>query len=192
MVPSSYSPYFTTVATAAAALIGLLFVAVSLRDETIFGGDARPGGEALAITAFTGLVNSFTVALLALIPDANVGIAAVVLALISLVSVVRLNSRLHVARNGIVLAITLAAYGAQLGYGIVLILNSHDTGEIPSLAYILFATLVVALQRAWSLLRGRHLLPGTTLGGPAARAASRIASAQPEQPKEAPGDPGPA
>ena len=69
MVPGVYDAYFATLATAAAALIGLLFVAVSVRDDTIFGPNAMPGGEALAITAFTGLVNAFVVSLLGLIPQ---------------------------------------------------------------------------------------------------------------------------
>jgi hypothetical protein len=63
MVPGVYDAYLAAMATAAAALIGL-FVAVSVRDDTIFGPNAIPGGEALAITAFTGLVNSFVVSLL--------------------------------------------------------------------------------------------------------------------------------
>ena len=59
MVPGAYDAYFAAMATAAAALIGLLFVAVSVRDDTIFGPRAMPGGEALAVTAFIGLVSSF-------------------------------------------------------------------------------------------------------------------------------------
>jgi hypothetical protein len=73
MVPGVYDAYLAAMATAAAALIGLLFVAVSVRDDTIFGPNAMPGGEALAITAFTGLVNSFVVSLLGLIPKINIG-----------------------------------------------------------------------------------------------------------------------
>ncbi len=79
MVPSSYNAYFTAIATGAAALIGLLFVAVSVRDETIFGPKAIAGGEALAITAFTGLVNSLLISLLALIPQDNLGFGAIIL-----------------------------------------------------------------------------------------------------------------
>jgi hypothetical protein len=59
MVPAVYDTYLGAAATASAALIGLLFVAVSVRDDSIFGPKATPGGEALAMTAFTGLVNSF-------------------------------------------------------------------------------------------------------------------------------------
>ena len=105
----------SAMATAAAALIGLLFVAVSVRDDTIFGPNAMPGGEALAITAFTGLVNSFVVSLLGLIPKINIGEPAVIMAVISIVAIVRLQRRLHTGRNLIVLAITLLAYAAQFG-----------------------------------------------------------------------------
>jgi hypothetical protein len=157
MVPGAYDAYFAAAATAAAALIGLLFVAVSVRDDTIFGPKAVPGGEALAITAFTGLVNSFVVSLLGLIPKVNIGQPAVIMAVISIVAVVRLQRRLHAGRNLIVLAITLLAYAAQLGYGVLLILRPHDSDQLINLSFIVFVTLIVSLQRAWSLLRGRHL-----------------------------------
>ena len=85
MVPSSYNAFFTAIATGAAALIGLLFVAVSVRDETIFGPKAVAGGSALAITAFTGLVNSLLVSLLALIPQDNVGYGAAIIAVVDIV-----------------------------------------------------------------------------------------------------------
>jgi hypothetical protein len=58
MVPGVDDAYLGASATASAALVGLLFVAVSVRDDTIFGPKAMPGGEALAITAFTGLVTT--------------------------------------------------------------------------------------------------------------------------------------
>jgi hypothetical protein len=166
MVPTTFVPYFTAIATATAALIGLLFVAVSLRDESIFGKDARPGGEALAVSAFTGLVNSFAVAVLAMIPDANVGYAAVVLAVLSLAGAVRLNQRLHAAKNLLVYVTTLAAYGTQLGYGIYLILSPHDGNAVRNVCYILFATMVVALARAWNLLRGKYTTDEPATGLP--------------------------
>ena len=93
MVPGVYDAYLAAMATAAAALIGLLFVAVSVRDDTIFGPNAMPGGEALAITAFTGLVNSFVVSLLGLIPKTNIGEPAVIMAVIGIVAIVRLQRR---------------------------------------------------------------------------------------------------
>jgi len=167
MVPSAYNAYLAAAATAAAALIGLLFVAVSLRDDTIFGANAMPGGEALAITAFTGLVNSFVVSLLGLIPSSNIGVAAIISGVISFVAILRLQRRLHSARNSVVLVITLIVYGAQIFYGIALLIKPHDKTQVANLAFILFATLLVSLQRAWSLLKGKHIVtpPGAALAG---------------------------
>jgi len=157
MVPSAYDPYLTAVATAAAALVGLLFVAVSLRDETVFGPRAVPGGAALAITAFSGLVNAFVVALLGLLPDSNIGWAATAMAVLDVVAVVRLHSRLHWAKNTTVLAIAILAYLAQLGLGLGLLASPHDSGLVDDLAFVLFITLIGSLQRAWSLMTGAHL-----------------------------------
>ena len=72
MVPGVYDTYLAAMATAAAALIGLLFVAVSVRDDTIFRAEGHTGRRSLTITALTGLVNSFVVSLLGLIPTALV------------------------------------------------------------------------------------------------------------------------
>ena len=167
MVPGVYDAYFAAMATAAAALIGLLFVAVSVRDDTIFGPNAVPGGEALAITAFTGLVNSFVVSLLGLIPKVNIGEPAVIMAVIGIVAIVRLQRRLHTGRNLLVLAITLLAYAAQLGFGVLLLVDPHDSGQLINLSIIVFVTLIVSLQRAWSLLKGKHLASagGTAVTG---------------------------
>ena len=167
MVPGVYDAYFAALATAAAALIGLLFVAVSVRDDTIFGPNAMPGGEALAITAFTGLVNSFVVSLLGLIPKVNIGEPAVIMAVISIVAIVRLQRRLRTGRNPLVLAITLLVYAAQFGFGVLLLVDSHDSDQVINLSIIVSVTLIVSLQRAWSLLKGKHLASadGTAVTG---------------------------
>ena len=157
MVPAAYDAYLAAVATAAAALIGLLFVAVSVRDDTIFGPNAMPGGEALAVIAFTGLVNSFVVSVLGLIPKINIGEPAVIMAVISIVAIIRLQRRLHRGRNLIVLAVTLLAGAAQLGLGVLLLCDPHDSDQLINLSFVIFVTMIVSLQRAWSLLRGKHM-----------------------------------
>jgi hypothetical protein len=160
MVPPPYSGYFSTAATAAGALIGLLFVAVSFRHDTIFGAKATRGGEALAITAFTGLVNAFFVSMLALVPKANIGVGATIMAAISIFSIVRLDLRSYLRRGRGTVTIqllSLIAYTTQLSQGLRLLVNSHASGAIEILAYLVFASMAVALQRAWSLLTGKHL-----------------------------------
>jgi heme/copper-type cytochrome/quinol oxidase subunit 4 len=157
MVPSSYNAFFAAVATGAAALIGLLFVAVSVRDETIFGAKSVAGGRALAITAFTGLVDVLLISLLGLIPQDNLGYGAAILGVISTWSVIQLHRGLHWARSTILLSLAVLAYLVQLWYGIVLLIHPHNTGSVNSICYVLFAVTVVSLQRAWSLLEGKHL-----------------------------------
>jgi hypothetical protein len=45
----------------------------------------------------------------------------------------------------------------QLGLGVLLLVDPHDSDQLINLSIIIFVTLIVSLQRAWSLLRGRHL-----------------------------------
>jgi hypothetical protein len=59
-----------------------------------------------------------------------------------------------------VLAITLLAYAAQLGLGVQLLVDSHDSDQLINLSIVLFVTLIVSLQRASSLLKGKHLAGG--------------------------------
>jgi hypothetical protein len=173
MVPSTYVGYFTAASTAAGALIGLLFVAVALRADTIFGDKARRSGEALAITAFTGLVNSFFVSLLALLPLASLGETAAIMAVISIVSTIRLNRRIAKdLRHIFTVVITLGTYTYQLAAGLVLMLHQHDDAQVAALSYLVFASMAVALRRAWQLMQGKHLdaaeLAAAAASGPAA------------------------
>ena len=80
-VPAEFTAYFTAAAAAAGVLIGLLFVAVSLRPETVFGDGSSAAGRAQAGATFTALVNCFFVSMVALIPDAGLGIVAIVIAI---------------------------------------------------------------------------------------------------------------
>jgi hypothetical protein len=57
VVPAEFTGYFTAAAAAAGVLIGLLFVAVSLRSETVFGNGASAAGRAQAGSAFISLSN---------------------------------------------------------------------------------------------------------------------------------------
>jgi len=108
-------------------------------------------------------VNSFVVSLLGLIPKANIGEPAVIMAVISIVAVVRLQRRLHTGRNRIVLAITSLAYTAQFGFGLLLQVDPHDSEQLINLSFIVFrqadcvaAARVVAAQGEAPGWRTRH------------------------------------
>ena len=158
MVPDDFTGYFAAAATAAGALIGLLFVAASLRPETVLGRDAPPAARAIAGSAFTALVNSFFVSLIALIPDTRLGYTATVMALISLWSTLRLHGQVPRQDARVPqLALAMAAYLGQLGVGVASIFSPGTSGYVEAVAYLLVASFAVALRRAWSLAQGRHL-----------------------------------
>ena len=82
-----YHDFFVASAGAAAALIGLLFVAISFAPERIVGAEGEAGGYGNAQRAFIALVNVFFVSLVALIPHATGRVFAVIAALMLLLSI---------------------------------------------------------------------------------------------------------
>jgi hypothetical protein len=53
------------------------------------------------------------------------------MAVISIAAIVRLQRRLHTGRNMLVLAITLLVYAAQLGFGVLLLVESQYPRALP-------------------------------------------------------------
>jgi uncharacterized membrane protein len=158
VVPAEFNGYFAAAAAAAGVLIGLLFVAVSLRSDTVFGDDAPAAGRAQAGSAFISLANCFFVSLVALIPAAGLGVVAIIMSVISGVSTVRMHGRM--ARQELriaMLALSLVTYLFQLVIGILLVISPGDHTEVYSVAYLEIALFAVALGRAWGLVQGKHL-----------------------------------
>jgi hypothetical protein len=163
VVPAEFTGYFTAAAAAAGVLIGLLFVAVSLRPESVFGESASPGGRAKAGSAFASLVNTFFIALVALIPQANLGEVAVIMAVVSLISIARVHRRVPRQEIQVVLLfLGVGTYVYQLIAGVLLLASPKDRTQVFSMAYLAIASFAVALSRAWSLVQGRHLSAGTS------------------------------
>src|SRR5579863_9700569 len=86
MVPSTFTAYFAATSGAGAALIGLLFVSVSISPERIFARNAEPELTAVAGSAFTALVNAFFISSVALLPNINIGFVTIVLAAFGLIN----------------------------------------------------------------------------------------------------------
>lgn len=174
MVPSDFTSYFTAVAAGAGVLLGLLFVAVSLRTETIFGEAAPPMGRAQAGAAFIGLVNCFFVALVALIPQAGLAGVSITLAVISTLATIRLHRTL--ARHELhltMLVLGLGSYLFQLVIGIGLDLHPKSLTLVDCAAFLMIAQISVALSRAWGLVQGQHMAGSRTApAGPDGRSAS--------------------
>jgi hypothetical protein len=166
VVTGDFIAYFAAAATAAGTLIGLLFVAVSLRPESLRGEAGVPEAQAVSNAAFIALANGFIVALVALIPDTSLGYTAAVTALLSILFTLRLHLRLAWHASAVAeLALSMAAYLSQLVVGAALAARPHSQTLVHVVAYLLIASFAVGLSRAWSLLQGRYRVPKS--GSPA-------------------------
>jgi hypothetical protein len=169
MTPEIFANYFLASAGAGGALIGLLFVAVSIHPEYTLGGDAHPVRRGVASGAFTALTNAFFVSMSALIPLTNVGGIAVVVGVVDVFITLQLGldllqrARTVRAQSGrwgamvrviATLLVSVALYGYEGIIGVGLLLHPRDVGLTLSLAELLLGVYAVGLARAWELLGG--------------------------------------
>ncbi len=153
MIPHSYLDFMVASIGAAAALIGLLFVAISMRADQILGPNAPPRAQALASSGFTSLTNAFALSLLAVIPNTDLGYGAVSMALICFFRTIRLHRNLSSVQY-YMLILSVLAFVFQFIIGVIFIATPHSTTCVVSLCYIIFTSFAIALTRAWDLMKG--------------------------------------
>jgi hypothetical protein len=159
MTPASYQPFFSASVAASAALIGLLFVSVSIAPERVFGEQAEAGRKAQALSAFTALANVFFVSFGGLMPDVPLG---VIVTIVSMPAVVQTLALLGLVRHwraeralyrGIVLFLGSAAvYGFELAVGIQLWRSPANANALSELLDVLLGGYAIGLGRAWELM----------------------------------------
>jgi hypothetical protein len=146
--------FFAASVGSAAALIGLLFVAISLAPEKVFGLEAHPHRRANAERTFTALVNVFFVSLVALLPHSQnvaIGIVAVVSMAQTLrvgIEAFRRRPQLSTWRHTGILSLVAFAfeYGAAHGMGA----SGSFTDDV---VYVVLGLYLYALITSWGLLR---------------------------------------
>jgi hypothetical protein len=161
MVPASFQSFFVASASAGAALIGLLFVAISISPDRIFR-DGQPERTAVAASAFTALVNAFFISLGALIPQISIGWFVAIMAGLGLSNSLNLGMRLFrrgaprprltLLRRGLLVLLSLGIYGYQMYAAINIISYPNITGWDWTIAYVLLGVYGLGLTRAWELL----------------------------------------
>jgi hypothetical protein len=171
MVTGDYRDFFVVIATSAATLIGLLFVAMS-----VSGGRAqnhpqviREFRSAAALYAFT---NAFSVSLFGLVPGSNIGYPAAIIGVTGLVftaaglrTTLSLPAALQRRRpqfalmGGLVLVL-----GFQLFAGVELIRTPHDRTPLDTIGYVLVASLLLGIGRSWEMVGDRDTGILTSLG----------------------------
>ena len=88
MIPDSFTNFFVASAGAGAALLGLLFVSISISPEDKISENAEVELRVSAQGALTLLINAFFISLAALLPG-NYGIPVIIFAGISFVLALR-------------------------------------------------------------------------------------------------------
>ncbi|WP_432836742.1 hypothetical protein [Dactylosporangium sp. CA-092794] len=163
MVPEDLRDFFVASAGVAGALIGLLFVAMSVSaDRLAATEEAAPVHRIRAAAALTAFTDALTVSLFALIPGDDVawatvavggtGIAFVVAALLSLARLRLLWSRR--VRDALFLVGLLVAFAFQLVRGLQLGEHPQDSGIVDSIAVLVVVCFLLGVSRAWELIGG--------------------------------------
>jgi hypothetical protein len=159
VITGDYRDLFVAIASCAATLIGLLFVAISVSTEHARSHPQvmREFRSAASLLAFT---NAFTVAFFGLVPGNNIGYPAAIVGTFGLVftaagvrTILSLPAQ-HLRRRpqiGLVVALLLI-FGFQITYGIELVINPTHVGKITAIGDVLIASLLIGIGRAWELV----------------------------------------
>jgi hypothetical protein len=148
---AGYHDFFIASAGAAAALTGLLFVAISITTDKTFGEKADHVRRLAAERTFTAFTNVFFISMAALLPQQAIG-AITAIAALSLLQVARIavlawrSGRVSWRQIGL---ISIAIYAYELEQAILL-LRTNVMHE--SIVWIAFGLYAYALGSSWNLL----------------------------------------
>src|ERR1700722_2794642 len=163
MVPADIHDFFLASAGVAGALIGLLFVAISVSVGRL--NTAEVTGQLHRIRAYaalTGFLNALSVSLFSLVPGEKIGGAALTVAILglsfivaSLLSLIRVRQvRWPTARDAIFLIGLGVTFVLQLMSGLDVVNHPGDAGTVNNIAILVIVCFLIGIARAWELIGG--------------------------------------
>jgi hypothetical protein len=159
MTPESLHDLFLAAASTAGALIGLLFVAVSIAHDRLTATDVGLIHRIRASAALTAFTNALAVSLFALVPDGSLGTASTVTGLLGLgfisASLLTVFRHLRLSRlRDLTFLILLAAVCLQEVVAGQLYEHTHHLSDAEWLAILVICCFLIGIQRSWELIGG--------------------------------------
>jgi hypothetical protein len=162
VVPLSFHDFFSGCATIAGALIGLLFVALSVTSDYLSGEKARTDHQVRAGAAFSALVNTMVLALFALLPTVDLGTVGLTLSAAGLGTTVALIFALaredrRIGRGDIAMfVVLLVLYGLQLANSLRLEHAPRNVGLVVNQGVLAVCFFLFGIARSWQLVGARE------------------------------------
>ena len=170
MVPASFHDFFNGCASVAGALIGLLFVALSVSQEKLTGPDASLEHQVRAAAAFSALVNTLVIALVGLLPGASLGEVGIVLAIAGLATTAGLLVVLYREQRAAtgggdvrLLALLVLLYALQLANAVQLQGTPRDISGVARQGGLAILFFVFGIARSWQLVGARNVSLASTV-----------------------------
>lgn len=172
VVSAGIHDFFVACAGVAGALVGLLFVAVTVASEklqpTADGGQVNRIRASAALTAFT---NALAVSVFALIPghtigptSVAVGASGLLFVTASLLSLIRLHAvHVRTLRDSVFLVGLMVTFGVLLLSGIQVLVNPANSGAVETIAILVAISFLIGIDRAWELVGGPSIGIGQEL-----------------------------
>jgi hypothetical protein len=162
-LPEEYREFFVAAAGASGALIGLLFVAVSVFPERARRAATRVEYHTRASTAMVVFTNALVLSLTALVPNVDLGWWSMVMGVIvfafaaataRLIITAALRRREHWSSLVLVGGLVIIAV-AEFVTGIRLVTDDTDLAAVHVLNYLVIVDVLVGIARAWQLVNMR-------------------------------------
>jgi hypothetical protein len=146
----------------AGALIGLLFVAISVSAERLAQAEGAQAHRIRAAASLTAFSNSLIVSMFALVPGHKIGpaalavaVAGIVFVVASVLSLIRLRLvRWGVLGDTLFLAGLAAVFINQFIEGLQVIRQPGDAGAVNTIAILVIVCFLIGIGRAWELIGG--------------------------------------